>query len=86
MDNEEHLIEFSDDEELQKDIKDLATGKATAKKSEVFNPWEKNKDFDAEDSYFSEDEEELEQDEIKAWQKETHQFRFNKGDFMDPVE
>lgn len=53
------VLTFSDDEELQDEIRNLALGKATA----VTQNNNKNnlnlKSFDAEDSYFSEDEDEL---------------------------
>ena len=44
------------------------------------------KDFDAENSYFSEDDEDVAKDEIMTWQRETHGMKFNKGSLLDPVE
>ena len=44
------------------------------------------KEFDPDNSYFSEDDEDLAKDEIGTWQRETHGMKWNKGSILDPVE
>ena len=44
------------------------------------------KNFDPDDSYFSEDSSELEKDEIKEWQSESHYMRNNQGSLMNKEE
>ena len=71
---------MTDDEELQREIRDLATGKLQLSTE----PREKMMKFDPDDSYFSEDSSDAEKDDIKAWQKEAHDLRKNKASFMAP--
>lgn len=79
---------------MQGQIRDLSLGKVKAADESnqratplaLKPPSYYDQSFDPENSYFSEDGSDAEQDEIIQWQKETMQFRFTKGDFIDPVE
>ena len=70
--------ELTDDEEFQEEVKHLA--------ERTNSQLKQMKEFDANDSYFSEDEDDLNKDEIKKWQRETHEFEFRKGSFMTETE
>ena len=74
------MSQITEDEEFNTELKNLAAGE--------FNLSVPNqiKAFDPDASYFSEDEEEVENDDIKQWQKETNDDKFTKGSFLTPTE
>ena len=78
VNNEKNIVvdDLTDDEEFRGEVRDLAKGE---NKLQL-------KDFDPDESFFSEDEEEVKKDDVIQNQKETHAFRLNKGSFMTEME
>lgn len=74
------LSQITEDEEFNTELKNIAAGEFNLSVPKNI------KAFDPEASYFSEDEEEVENDDITKWQKETHDDKFTKGSFLTPTE
>ena len=73
---------ITDDEEFNEEVNNLALGNLG-----LIDPTSNRiKAFDPDDSYFSEDDEELDKDEVKKWQKESHFDKYAKGSMMSDLE
>ena len=66
------MMEVSDDEPVN----------APAKRSSVKD----QPAYNRKESFFSEKSEVVKNDEVKKWQKESYQIRFNEGGFLSPLE
>lgn len=72
LDTDFDMMEVSDDEPVNRPVK-----KSGVKDQPAYNRKE---------SFFSEKSEVIKKDEVKKWQKESYQIRFNEGGFLSPIE
>ena len=74
------LSDITEDEEFKREFKQIAKGEYNLTVPTTIRA------FDPDESYFSEEEDEVAKDAVISWQKETHDDKFTKGSFLTQTE